>query len=221
MTDSHGFDSAERDKFPGMPSTVTALLDAAHVKHLGAVPWRSPVPTDRPGVYLIARTADPGTAVTAPVAIDNRAIRQLLARRPELLVDEQRASEDMLAQRLTSMWLPDEPVIYVGLAGTSLATRIGQFYSTRLGARSPHAGGWPVKCLANLSQTWVHFAECDDVKTAEQNMLQAFVKAVSPQSAAEICDPDLPLPYANLEFIDATGRRHMKRHNIKGAKAPR
>lgn len=72
-----------------------------------------------------------------------------------------------------------------------------------------------------LGQTWVHFAECDDVKAAERNMLQAFVKAVSSQSVAGLCDPDLPLPYANLEFIDADGRRHIKRHNIKGAKAPR
>ena len=204
-----------------MPSTVAALLDAARVTRFGAVPWRSPVPTDRPGVYLIARTSDPGAGVTAPVAIDSRAVRQLLEVRPELLVDKQRPSEDILAQRLASMWLPDEPVIYVGLAGTSLNNRIGQFYNTRLGARSPHAGGWPLKCLATLSQTWVHFAECDDVKTAERNMLHAFANAVSSQSLAEICDPDLPLPYANLEFIDSAGRRHIKRHNIKGAKAPR
>lgn len=204
-----------------MPSTVAALFGAAGVTRLGAVPWRSPVPTDRPGVYLIARTADPAAGITGPVAIDSRAVSQLLEVRPQLLVDEQRPSEDVLTQRLASMWLPGEAVIYVGLAGTSLGTRIGQFYSTRLGARSPHAGGWPVKCLATLGQTWVHFAECDDVKTAERNMLQAFVKAVSSQSVAELCDPDLPLPYANLEFIDADGRRHIKRHNIKGAKAPR
>lgn len=207
--------------FRDMPSTVTALLDAACVTRLGAVPWRSPVPTNRPGVYLVARTSDPLTGVIGPVAIDRRAVRQLLEVRPELLVDKQRPSEDMLAQQLASMWLPDEPVIYVGLAGTSLSKRIGQFYSTRLGARSPHAGGWPVKCLATLSQTWVHFAECDDVKTAERNMLQAFVKAASSQSLTEICDPDLPLPYANLEFIDSAGRRHIKRHKITGAKAPR
>jgi len=204
-----------------MPSTVAALFDAAHVSRLDTVPWRTPVTTNRPGVYLVARTADPGTGLTAPVAIDNRAVRQLLEVRPELLVDDQRPSEDVLAQRLAAMWLPDEPVIYAGLAGTSLSTRISQFYSTRLGAGSPHAGGWPVKCLADLSQTRVHFAECDDVKTAERNMLQAFVNSVSAQSLAEICDPDLPLPYANLEIIDSSGRRRIKRHKIKGAKAPR
>jgi len=115
---------------PGMPSTVTALLVAAGVSRLDAVPWRTPVPTNKPGVYLVARTADPTAPVTTPIAIDNRAVRQLLDVRPELLVDDQRPTEDMLAQRLASMWLPDEPVIYAGLAGTSLSTRISQFYST-------------------------------------------------------------------------------------------
>lgn len=204
-----------------MPSTVAALFAAAQVSRVDAVPWRSPVPTDRPGVYLVARTADPERAVVAPVAIDSGAVRRLLAVRPELLVDDRRPSEEMLAQRLGSMWLPDEPVIYAGLAGTSLSTRIRQFYSTRLGARSPHAGGWPVKCLADLDQAWVHFAECDDVKAAERDMLHAFMKAVSSQSLAAVCDPGLPLPYANLEFIDTTGRRRIKGHRIKGAKARR
>ncbi|CAN5875896.1 hypothetical protein BH09ACT7_BH09ACT7_54270 [soil metagenome] len=204
-----------------MPSTVAALFAAAQVSRFDAVPWRNPVPTNRPGVYLVARTADPARAVVAPVAIDGRAVRRLLEVRPELLVDDQRPSEDVLAQRLGSMWLPDEPVIYAGLAGTSLSVRIGQFYSTRLGARSPHAGGWPVKCLVDLDQAWVHFAECDDVKAAERNMLHAFMKAVSSQSLVAVCDPDLPLPYANLEVIDSAGHRRIKGHRIKGAKARR
>lgn len=204
-----------------MPSTVNALFDAARVPRLGAVPWRTPLPTSKPGVYLVARTADPAALITAPPAIDNQAILELLDARAELLVDSQRPTPQALAERLASMWLPDEPVIYVGLASTSLRSRMGQFYSTRLGARSPHAGGWPLKCLADLNKTWVHFAECDDVKAAERNMLQAFIAAATPQSIAAIRDPDLPLPYANLEVVDAAGRRRVKRHGIQGAKAPR
>lgn len=62
-----------------------------------------------------------------------------------------------------------------------------------------------MKCLADLDQAWVHFAECDDVKAAERNMLHALMKAVSPQSLAAVCDPVLRLPCANLEFVDSAG----------------
>ena len=73
--------------------------------------------------------------------IDASAIRRLLLVRPEAEVDGLPASEASLTSRLSSMWLSSEPVVYVGLAGTSLAKRVGQYYRTPLGARSPHAGG--------------------------------------------------------------------------------
>lgn len=204
-----------------MASTVNALFDAAGVTRLGAVPWRVRVPSEAPGVYVIARTSDPAALVAGRAAIDAAAVQQLLDTRAELLMDGQRPSQDALRERLASMWLPDEPVIYVGLAGTSLRTRVGQFYSTRLGARSPHAGGWLIKCISDLSATWVHFGECTDVKDAELKMLGAFISAVPPESRAGVLDPELPLPFANLEFVDSVGRRRIKRHGIKGAKATR
>ena len=179
------------------------------------------MPTEAQGVYVVARTADPSELVFGPAAIDGAAVQQLLHTRAELLVDGRRPSREVLSQRLASMWLPDESVVYVGLARSSLNTRVGQFYGTRLGARSPHAGGWPIKCMAELSATWVHFGECSDVGKAERKMLDAFMTAVTPQSRASVLDPELPLPYANLEVIDSARRRRIKRHGIKGAKAAR
>jgi hypothetical protein len=92
------------------------------------------------------------------------------------------------------MWLPDEPAVYVGMAGTSLRTRLGQFYSTRLGARSPHAGGWAVRCMGDLSQAWVRFGECTDAKRAEREMLQAFMAAVTLKSRVACLTPSFRCP---------------------------
>jgi len=117
--------------------------------------------------------------------------------------------------------VPDEPVIYAGLAGTSLRTWVGQFYSTRLRARSPHAGGWPIKCISDLSATCVHFGECSDVKDAQRKMLNAFMSAVTPAARAHVLDAALPPPFANLEFVDSARRRRIERHGIEGAKAAR
>lgn len=204
-----------------MASTVNALFDAAGVVRRDAVPWGVRLPSEAPGVYAVARTPNPAASASGHAAIDATAVQQLLDTRRELLLDGQRPSLDSLCERLASMWLPYEPVIYVGLAGTSLRNRVGQFYSTGLGARSPHAGGWPIKCTSSLSATWVHFGECTDVKIAERKMLEAFMSMVTPEAQAGVLDPELPLPYANLEVRDSAGRRRIKRHGIKGAKAPR
>lgn len=114
------------------------------------------------------------------------------------------------------MWLGDEVVVYIGLAGTSLRRRVGDYYKTPLGARPPHAGGWPLKTLSVLDQLRVHFAPCADPDDAEHAMLEAFQNAVSAGSRAALHDPTSPLPFANLEW----GPGQRKRHGITGAREP-
>ena len=122
-----------------------------------------------------------------------------------------------MTSALAKMWVPEVAIVYCGKAGTSLRTRVNQYYRTTLGARSPHAGGWPLKTLSNLADLRVHFAACQDPGGAETKMLDAFTAQVPPASRAGVSDPLLPLPFANLE--DGRGRR--KDHGIKGARAPR
>ncbi|TDL04459.1 hypothetical protein EUA04_22025 [Mycolicibacterium obuense] len=204
-----------------MASTVGALFAAAGVRRLGAVPWQTAVPSVCPGVYVVARVSDPAGQVSGDADIDLSAVRQLLEIRKELTLDGQRPSPEALSDRLMSMWLPDEPAIYVGLASTSLRNRVSQFYRTRLAARSPHAGGWPLKCIKDLSTAWVHFGECANVKVAERKVLESFMSALGPVARERTIDPELPLPYANLEIKDSSNRRRIKRHGISGAKATR
>jgi hypothetical protein len=149
--------------------------------------------------------------------ISPAAVITLLDRRAELTVDGRRATPAQLSDRISAFWLPDEVIVYVGLAGTSLRSRVGQYYSTPLGARSPHAGGWFVKALSTLDDLWVHYAACADPATVEHQMLAAFSAAVTPSVAAVLPDPERPIPFANLEWP----KRRYKRHGIKGAKAPR
>lgn len=49
--------------------------------------------------------------------------------------------------RLATFWLPDEVVLYIGLAGASVRKRVRQYYRTPLGDKRPHAGGWWLKTL--------------------------------------------------------------------------
>jgi len=199
-------------------TTVREVFAGAGLVARGSVRWGSRVSFDGPVAYVVALTSDvddPSSVASCP--IDASAIRRLLQVRPETEVDGSPASEASLTSRLSSMWLSSEPVVYVGLAGTSLAKRVGQYYRTPLGARSPHAGGWPLKTLSVLDQLVVHLSPCSDPGCAEAEMVDAFVAGVPSIVAASLYDPSATLPFANLMFPG--GRK--KRHGISGVKATR
>lgn len=198
-----------------MPSTVAHVLAAAGLQPAAAVRWGASVPLDSPGVYVVALTEDAhslaGALQDAP--IDSRALERLLAARPELLLDGNRPSARQLAARLRALWLPEEVVLYVGLAGTSVRKRVRQYYSTPLGAKRPHAGGWWLKTLSVLDQTWVHWGETPAYGDAEQEMLEAFAVGVSPAARAALHDPGRVAPFANLR----TAGGAIKAHGVSGA----
>lgn len=169
-------------------------------------------------MYLVSLTAETDTLTGAVrnCPLDETRLRELLTVRPELAVDGERPSVAKLAARLAAFWLPDETVLYIGLAGQPLRKRVGQYRRTRLGAAKPHAGGWPLKTLTVLDELSVHWAATDDYATAEKAMLRAFADALSPGSHAALHDPERPAPFANLRIWNDT----IKRHGITGATGP-
>jgi hypothetical protein len=105
-------------------------------------------------------------------------------------------------------WLSDEVILYIGLAGTSLRSRVRQYYCTPLGARRPHAGGDFLKTLSNADDLHVHWASTDNPSWAEGRMLEAFCRSVSEHARAQLFDPEHPFPFANLEWPAGTRKRH-------------
>lgn len=195
--------------------SINELFDRSGVAHLGAVAWGSGIPLDSAGVYVVATTPDPDAALglgNAPLELS--AIDTLLRVRPEATVDGNSADQGSLADRLAQMWVPGHPIVYIGLAGTSVRRRVNQYYDTAIGARAPHAGGWPVKMLRS-SGLWVHFGSCADPDLTERTMVQAFIDSVPVEARAGLIDPALPLPFANL----TVPRGARKRHGLAGVKA--
>jgi hypothetical protein len=201
-----------------MPSTVAAVFAAAGLEPQGVVPWGMPIPQTASGVYAVALTRQVGVSAEAalPCPLSSDRLTELLDVRPELRVDGIRPDRDALAERLAALWLVDEVIAYIGLAGTSLRSRVRAYYTTPLGARRPHAGGWPLKTLSVLGDLFVHYATCTNPGEVENKMLGAFEGAVSAASRAALHDPELAIPFANLEW--AKGQR--KRHGITGAREP-
>ena len=201
-----------------MPSTIRDIFTAAGLEPAGCVRWGTTLPEAGPGVYAVALSSK-ATTVTAEFAqcpLSPEAIERLLSARPELRLDGRRPTPAELAARLRGLWLADEAILYIGLAGTSLRRRVGDYYSTPLGARRPHAGGWPLKTLDVLPELWVHYASCETPRQAEEEMLGAFIANTSPGARNQLHDAALPLPFANLQW--GPGKR--KNHGIIGVREP-
>jgi hypothetical protein len=201
-----------------LPSTVASVFAAAGLEPQGVVGWGIRPSKSGSGVYTVALTdrVDSLTEALAEPPLSPAAAEHLLAVRPELRVDGQRPSAAELCARIASFWLPDEVVVYVGLAGSSVASRVSAYYETPLGAKRPHAGGWFLKLLepGALARLHVHFTAADDPDGAEDDMLRHFGANVSTATLARLPDPANPFPFANLEWP----RGVRKAHGISGAR---
>lgn len=199
-------------------TTVEQLFRAAGVDLQGSVPWGAAIPIARPGVYVVSTSADAAKESgpeTCPV--DLEAVRALLQIQPDATVDGTTADIASVDRRLRAMWVPLNTVVYIGLAGTSLQKRICEYYRTKIGARAPHAGGWPIKMLAILNDLTVHYGESGDPQVVDATMIDAFVAGVDDSVRSRLTDPSAPLPFANLMF--PSGQR--KRHGFGGVQEPR
>lgn len=198
-----------------MPLTVADSFAAAGLEQQGPVRWGTPVPETAQGVYAVALTDDArsmdGALPRAP--LDDATLAHLLQVRPELRVSLAQPDVEALAHRLRAFWLPDEVVLYIGLAGQPLRTRLRQYYRTSLGAKRPHAGGWWLKTLSVLDQLWVYWAATVDYATAEKAMLCAFADAVPTETRCQLLDDEADMPFANLRGWDD----RIKAHGITGA----
>lgn len=199
-----------------MPSTIASLLASVGLQPSGSVRWGEPVPEVRPGVYIVSLTASTDavdrTFATAPVS--GQALDELLEVCPDLKLDGvPNSTRAELAARIGAYWLADECVLYIGLAGQPLRTRVRQYYTTPVGAAKPHKGGWWLKALAVLRDLHVHYAATSGFRHAEEEMLRTFASSASDTSRGAFPDGEPVMPFANLR--DGHWRR--RTHRITGA----
>jgi hypothetical protein len=202
-----------------MTISVGELFDKAELLPAGVVQWDEPLKLDLPGVYVVASTPDfrdpiggMDTYRPSPSAFES-----LRSRCPSVTVDGAPATNEKLAERIGAFWIPETAVLYIGLAGSSVRKRVNQYYNTPIGHRSPHAGGWWLKTLADIEALHVHYAATESPKLAEARLLNIFAAAVPPSVRRAVHDPDRIAPFANVEV--QAGIR--KRHGMAGDKLER
>lgn len=198
----------DRDAAGSRPLGAAALLRSVGLLADGPAAWGAPVRSAQAGVYLIEL---PAPQATAP--IDFNAIGRWIQRVPGLTLDGARPTGRELAARLHRFWLPDQAVLYVGSSTASIGARVAAFQRTSLGDRKPYAGPYWLKTLTGLDRLRLWWAETDAVEEYEDALLEAFARTVAPEVAAGLHDPEVVLPFANLQTTDRT----RKRHGIAGA----
>jgi hypothetical protein len=166
-----------------MPTTISQAFAAVNLRRDGVVKWRTIPKEPASGVYVVSLTesveACDGNLIKAPLATS--AFEQWLRVCPELTLDGRRPNIQQLMDRIRQFWIPDEVILYIGLA-ESLSQRLSSYYRTPIGAPRPHSGGYFLKLLSNLDQLWVHYAKHSDPDLAEDKMLGRFCENVSPNS---------------------------------------
>lgn len=199
-----------------LPRSIGAgeLLRSVGLMADGPVTWGRPIPTGKPGVYVVEW---PEARAEAPVELTN--VGKWIERLPTLRMDGERPTSRAVAARLHDFWLPGQTVVYVGMTAASIGGRVGAFYRTPLGDRKPHAGGQWLQTLRGLDRARVWWAVTDAPEEYEDALFSAFAAAVdtSPEAAPRLPDRAVVLPFANLQT--ATGVR--KAHGLTGTLEPR
>lgn len=190
------------------PLGAAELLRSVGLLADGPATWGTRVRSERPGVYLVELSPP-----LAAAPVDFNAIGRWLEHVPGLTLDGTRPTGRELAARLHRFWLPDQTVLYVGTSAASIGARVAAFQRTPLGDRKPYAGGYWLKTLTGLDRLRVWWAESDATEEYEDALLEAFAATVPPETAALLHDPEVILPFANLQTSD----RVRKRHGLAGA----
>lgn len=198
-------DTSGRRRGPG----AADLLRSVGLLADGPATWGAPVRSNRPGVYIVELAA-PLTA--AP--IDFNAVGRWLERVPAITVDGRTPTGRELAARLHEFWLPNQPIVYIGMSATSIGARLAAFFRTPLGDRKPYAGGYWLKTLSGLDRLRVWWAETDAPEEYEDALMSAFTAAVPADVAARLHDPAVVLPFANLQSADGARKDHGVQHAL-------
>jgi hypothetical protein len=204
-----------------MPSSIGDLFRASNLEIAGTVSYGRPVREKWPGVYVVASTSDlnAGTGQSFLPTLDAALVERWMRYVPAMQLED---SPDLLtstamAKRLLEFWLPDEPVLYIGKAGTaipsrrSIGDRVADLYDHVLGDPRPHRGGHWLKTLSDLDQKFVIWAAVMDGRSpqdVENEMLAHFVAGVSSASRATLRDSLRPFPWANLEYPKGNRKKH-------------
>ncbi len=172
---------------------ASALIREVGLMADGPVRWGRPPRHAGPGVFVV-ELPEPRTSPPLDLAL----VGKWLERVPELTLDGERPVSKDLHQRLSTFWLPSQPVVLVGSSAGSVATRLAAMARTIPGDRKPAWTGFWLHFLRNLAELRVWWAATDDADLYEDALIDAFAAGVPEAEARAIPGEVPPMPWATL-----------------------
>jgi transcription elongation factor GreA len=182
----------------------TSLAASELLKGLGLLVdgpqlWSRPVNSRAPGVFVVELSSP-----LADAPIDIVAIRRWLEHVPALTLDGARPTAEEVAKRLHELWLPGEPVLYVGRSKQQIGARVNSIYATPLGDAKPSAAGHLLKTLSVLPELRIWWAETSAHEEYEDALFTEI--AARNESLGRDGAAGALLPFANLTTADGVAR---------------
>ena len=199
-----------------MPTTIAILENEFDLSAFKRVSWGESITTNGEGVYIVSLSDNPkiNSGLQADAPISTQIIKHWLEKTGGFRLDGKSThnSSDVI-QRIAQFWLPDESILYIGKApkranGNGLRNRVNEYYKTEYGEKRPHAGGHWIKALSILEESFVYYTVCSDPGKVEEELLNYFCKNTSKTTRKIIRDPELALPFANLQLKPGQIKHH-------------
>jgi transcription elongation factor GreA len=165
----------------------------------GPAAWGRPIRHAAPGVFVVELPAP----LPSP-ALDLALVGKWLEHVPELRMDGARPASKDLQHRLTSFWLPSQPVLLVGSSTGSVAGRLSGMVKTVPGDPKPAWTGFWLHFLRNAAELRVWWAATDMPEEYEDALIDAFASGVPAEEAAGLREGSAVLPWATLRSPSGT-----------------
>lgn len=197
-----------------MPTTIKEIFNSQNIGSIYKVKWGENITSQSGGIYIVSTSSIPSQnlGISSVPNIDDTILIAWIKKVQNFTIDGER-NFLLLKKRLKEFWLPDENILYIGKAtvranGKGLGKRISEYYTTKIGAGSPHSGGQWIKTLKNLDKVYVYYGFIDNSSKVEEDMLKYFIENVSDITKEKLRDKNLPLPFANIRYKGTTDKNH-------------
>jgi hypothetical protein len=200
-----------------MAISINKLFSDFNLNYSKPIKWNVKFDAKFNGVYVIAKTNDPNTIVAENTnfGISKKSFDEWTKEATELTINGKvHNGIENIKEHLTEFWNSNENILYIGQSSSKtnpIQKRVGQFYSHKLGQKGPHTGGYWLKLLDCLENTYVYYAEAENPRDMEFKLLMKYIEYSTGKSFYDLKNIGKHLPFANLtaDFY--------KEHGIKNA----
>lgn len=212
-----------------MPTTIREILNEFNLEISGQVNWGQKITSKKCGLYFVAITNNANkleywenpklneTEIQKWIELIQKCWKTLT-------VDKKPATITDIINRLNSLWLPDETILYIGKAGPTktrtIGKRVNEYFKTRLGCNKKHAGGNWINTLSELNKLTVFYSEFElseyhRIEEIETKMIEYFSNNVSDKTKNGLVDKINCFPFANKEIhYKEKGTKVRKNHGF-------